>query len=115
VLAVTREELGLAIKRVSRDDAQRLMGCYDALRICTLGDLGLLGLREAQGRRRVVLSGLRLMAALEVLEVADGASCEARKIAGVAVLDLRRVLAAYDEAIQRGLARLAAQGLGGVP
>jgi len=106
---VTREELDLAIKRVSRDDAQRLMGAYDALRICTLGDLGTLGLREAQGRRRVLLSGLRLM---DALEASDD---EARKIAEAALLGLRRVLAAYDEAIQRGLARLAAQGLGGVP
>ena len=106
---MTREELGLAIKRVSLDDAQRLMGCYDALRICSLGDLGLLGLREAQGRRRVVLSGLRLM---EALETSDD---EARKIAGAALVDLRSVLVAYDGAIQRGLARLATQGLGGVP
>jgi hypothetical protein len=96
----------MALAVASREDAQRLAGCYDALRICTLSDLSKLNVREIGGRRRVLTSAIRLMSGLGTL-----GSDAAQDVAAAGAAALRSALAVYDVALHSGLARQAqAQG-----
>lgn len=75
-------------------DRRRLQDGYEALRICTLNDLPALGVRDVEGRRKVLLSGIEAMG--------DVGDCgpEGNRIAVAAYDQLEARLAAYDEWIK---------------
>lgn len=88
---MTRDELSRAGVGACPEDRQRLLGGYDALLICCAGDLQVLSLHEARGRRHVLQSGLFCLQRVGRLPTEDG-----QRIVAVAIADLRRALVVHD-------------------
>jgi hypothetical protein len=92
---MTREELESAQRGAGSEDRRRLRFGWEALRVCTTGDLKDLSVREVVGRRKALVAGL------DALEGLGDINVEGQRIADNAKAELRRRKVIYDAWIEK--------------
>ena len=92
---MNRDELNEALLRCELEDKRRLLDAYEALRICTLGDVDNLSVSELNVRKGMLEGALACMRHLSKLR-GDG-----QAIADQAVLDLEARVASFGAVVRK--------------
>jgi hypothetical protein len=92
---VTLEEMEAAQRSATKEDQRRLRFGFDALRVCTTGDLGNLSVREVRARRKMI------QAATADLEGLGDVGREGSLIVSEALVEMAQRKAVYDDWIKK--------------